>query len=492
MVNMHERQNCYEDLLQGTGLYINGQWLQTVKTIKVLNPSTREICGHVGEATEKDIQLAIDAASKARKLWECYAAKERASFLHKLAKLITERKEDLAHIIVAENGKPMKEAYGEVVYAVEFLSWFAEEGRRIYGRTISSPNSQKRVEVKKQPIGVVGIISAWNFPLALITKKLGAALAAGCPVIVKPSELTPLTANALFQLIDQCKFPPGVINLVNTLQPEIVSNSFFTNRDVRKISFTGSTKVGKLLVQGSAEQLKKVTLELGGHAPVILFEDADLDRAIEGCIASKFRNSGQWCMAANRIYVHQDIYCQFIKRFVQKVGQLKVGNSLLINNDVGPLMNEQQLNKIEAQISDAVQRGAEILTGGKRINVPPLDQGIFFEPTVLTNVTEEMKISTEETFGPVIPIFTFKKEVEVIQKANQTSYGLAAYFYTQDLNRAIRVSEQLEFGMIGINDPIPTSPEVPQGGMKESGIGREGGSEGIEDYLETKMVSTWM
>lgn len=473
----------------GSGIYINGTWEKGAATFSVHNPATGEVCGEVADAQKSDFIRAVECASRSQKEWAHTTPKQRSILLLRLYDRMIEEKDRIARIISTENGKPLKEAIGEVDYAAEFVHWYANEARRISGLTIPSADLCKRIEIKKQPIGVVGIITPWNFPLALIAKKLAPALAAGCSLVVKPSEFTPLSAIAFFELIDKCGFPQGVANLVTTFKPMEASEVFLGHHAVRKLSFTGSTAVGKYLLRGSADQLKKVTLELGGHAPVLVFDDADMNQAVEGSVFSKFRNSGQWCMAANRLYLHESVLDEFTERFVKKVKALKVGVSLEGENDIGPLINEAALIKVERQIRDAVDKGATILTGGQRLLEPPYDKGHFFQPTVLANVTEEMEIAHEETFGPIIPLFSFQTEEEVIVKANNTQYGLVAYCYTQSLRRMTLISEQLEFGMIGVNDPAPAVPEAPHGGWKESGMGREGGQLGIEEYLETKLVS---
>ncbi len=475
----------------GSGIYINGMWEGGASVFSVRNPANGDRCGEVVDAGKADFARAVECASRARKGWAQTTAKERSVLLLRLHDRVVKAKDRLARILSTENGKPLHEAAGEVEYAAEFIHWYANEARRIYGLTIPSADPHKRIEIKKQPIGVVGIITPWNFPLALIAKKLAPALAAGCPVVVKPSEWTPLSAVALFELIDECAFPPGVANLVTAFDPGAAGDVFLRHDAVCKLSFTGSTAVGKLLLRGSADQLKKVTLELGGHAPVLIFDDADLDRAVEGSLFSKFRNSGQWCMAANRLYLQEGVQDEFIVKFVERVKSLKVGSSLRGGNDIGPLINEAALLKLERQIQDAVDKGAIILTGGYRLLKPPFDKGFFFQPTVLANVTEEMQIACEETFGPVIPLFSFRTEDEAVSRANHTRYGLVAYGYTRSLRRMTLLSERLDFGMVGVNDPSPAVPEAPHGGWKESGMGREGGQLGIEEYLETKLVSVY-
>ncbi|WHY89645.1 NAD-dependent succinate-semialdehyde dehydrogenase [Neobacillus cucumis] len=470
-------------------MYVNGEWIhsQGGKTFPVKNPSTGKVVALVPNGGRLETNQAITAAEKAFKSWSKLTAAERAKYLLKLHSLMHEYKDQLAEIMSLEMGKPFTEAQGEVVFAASYLEWFAEEGRRIYGETIPASAPNKRLMVIRQPIGVVAAITPWNFPLAMMTRKIGAALAAGCTGIVKPASQSPISAIAFGKLVEMAGIPHGVVSVV-TGQSGPISDEIFENPAVRKISFTGSTEVGKHLVTKSAAQLKRLSLELGGHAPFIVFEDADLEAAAAGAVASKFRNTGQTCVCANRIYVQRSILEKFSEIFVEKVQALKVGNSLDPSVQVGPLVSQDSLVKVEGQVNDALDKGARILCGGQRMN-GELADGLFYEPTVLAEVSPEMLITYEETFGPVAPIIPFDSEEEVIELANHTEYGLAAYFYTQNISRAVRVSEELEFGIIGMNDAVPTVAQAPFGGMKESGVGREGGHQGLDEYLEDKFIS---
>lgn len=471
-------------------MYINGEWRDSQEgaTLTVVNPSTNEVVGEVPNATRLETHQAIQAAEAAYPLWAKLTAYERAGYLLKLKGLMMQYKEELAQIMSTEMGKPVTEASGEVVYAANFLEWFAEEGRRIYGETIPPSVANKRLLVIRQPIGVVAAITPWNFPLAMITRKLGPALAAGCTGVVKPAEKSPISAVAFAKLVEMAGFPKGVINIV-TGHYGAITEEIFENPVVKKISFTGSTQVGKQLVSKSAPQLKKLSLELGGHSPFIIFDDADLELAATGAVASKFRNAGQTCICANRVFVQRSVVDKFTELFVQKTRSLRIGNSLDPNVQVGPLVSSTGLDKVEKHVHDAVTKGARVISGGQRLNQSELANGLFYEPTIITDVTDNMLIMHEETFGPVAPIIPFDTEEEVIQMANNTEYGLAAYFYTQNISRGIRVAEALDFGTIGLNDAIPAVPQAPFGGMKHSGMGREGGHQGLEEYLEDKFIS---
>lgn len=469
-------------------LYINGEWKETGDKLKVVNPATGEIIDTVAKGGVKETQEAIDAAKKAFKSWSKLTARDRHDYLMRVVDIMYSRVDEIATIITKEMGKPLAEAKGEIQLAIDYLEWYAEEGKRIYGETIPASATNKRLTVIRQPIGVVGAITPWNFPIAMITRKLAPALAAGCTVILKPASATPLTAIEVFKAFHEAGIPKGVVNIIHGSASEI-SGTLMKSSDVRKITFTGSTEIGKQLVRESADTMKKVSMELGGHAPFLVFEDADIDHAVESVIASKFRNAGQTCVCTNRVYVHESIVDQYTKRLSEKMKELKVGNGLNSETKIGPLIDEGAIEKVESQIEDATQKGAEVVFGGKRLSGESYDQGHFFEPTVLKNVTHEMKIAYEETFGPVAPIFTFSSEEEVIEKANDTVYGLAAYLFTNDGSRMVRVSEALEYGIVGINDPLPTVVQAPFGGIKESGIGREGGRHGIEDFLEYKFIS---
>lgn len=472
--------------LEDIKLFVNGKWITASSNsyFTLKNPSTGEIVTKIPRGGQKEARDAIRAASDAFPKWAKLTAYERADYLLRLKDLMLEHEEELAVIMSTEMGKAFTEARGEVKYAASFLTWYAEEGRRIYGETIPASVPNKRLFVVKQPVGVIAAITPWNFPLAMMTRKLGPALAAGCTGVVKPASQSPLSALAFAKLVEMAGIPNGVVNIVAGATGEI-SDEIFENPAVKKISFTGSTAVGKTLVEKSAPLLKKLALELGGHAPFIVFEDADLDKAAEGALASKFRNAGQTCVCANRIYVHENVIEEFSKILVEKVKGLKIGNSLDETVQIGPLVNAEGVLKVEEHVSDALEKGAKVLLGGRRYG----DQGCFYEPTVLADVTREMKIMTEETFGPVAPLITFNNDDEVIRDANDTIYGLAAYVYTSNISRAVKVSESLNFGVIGLNDGIPGTAQAPFGGMNQSGYGREGGHQGIRDYLEEKYIS---
>jgi succinate-semialdehyde dehydrogenase/glutarate-semialdehyde dehydrogenase len=443
----------------------------------------------VADAGREDATRAVEAAHGAFPGWAALAAPDRAKLLFKAAALMLERKEELARILTSEQGKPLKEAQGEIEYAAAFVTWYAEEGKRVYGETIPASVAHKRLLVIKQPVGVVVAITPWNFPAAMVTRKIAPALAAGCPVVLKPAEQTPLTAIVLFQIFEEAGFPAGVVNLIATRDPSEVGRELLENPLVRMIAFTGSTEIGKLLMRGAAAQVKRISLELGGNAPFIVFEDADLDKAVAAAVSSKFRNMGQTCICANRIYVQDSILESFTTKFVERVRQLKMGNGLEEGVHVGPLIDEGGFKKVCAHVEDAVAKGARILTGGTPRTDGPFAHGHFFEPTVLADVRKGMQILEEETFGPVAPLVPFRDEAEVIQAANDTRFGLAAYFYSQNVSRCIRVAEQLEYGIVGANDAMPAVPQAPFGGLKESGFGREGGREGIEEFLEVKLIS---
>lgn len=464
-------------------LYINGEWTgKELETFGVTNPATSELFATVPNAGAAEAKQATDAAYEAFKTWSALTAYERAEIIWKWHRLIDEHKEELATTMTMEQGKPLKEALGEISYANGFVSWYAEEGKRIYGETIPASVQNKRLFVQKQPVGVIAAITPWNFPAAMITRKIAPALAAGCTVVVKPAEQTPLTALKLADLADRAGFPKGVINIV-TGDAKAIGQSWLEDSRVRKLTFTGSTEVGKLLMRGSADTVKKISLELGGHAPVIVMEDADIKKAVNGVIASKFRNAGQTCVCSNRIYVHESIKEEFTNKLVEKTQQLRVGNGLEEGIDLGPLIDTAAIQKVKQQIEDAVNKGASIATGGHLV------EDLYFEPTVLTNVSDDMMCMIEETFGPVAPITSFKTEEEAIARANDSEYGLAAYVFTENISRGIRITEALEFGIIGLNDGLPSVPQSPFGGFKQSGLGREGGHHGIEEFLEVKYIS---
>lgn len=455
-----------------------------LERIEVVNPATNELVGTVPNGAEREAQLAIEAAHRAFHNWSKTTAYERANLLIRLNDIMLEETEDLAKTMTLEMGKPLQQSIGEVSYSASFIEWYAEEGKRVYGETIPSHIANKRMQVWKKPVGVVAAITPWNFPLAMITRKIAPALAAGCTVIIKPSKESPLTAVKFMHLVAKAGFPPGVINLVTGSSTKIVGE-MMQNDKVRKITFTGSTEVGKLLIEQSAQQVKRLSLELGGHAPLIILDDANLDVAVQGVIASKFRNAGQTCVCANRIYVQSAIYEPFIEKFSAEVRKLKVGGGLDKTIDIGPLINETGLEKVNSHVEDAVEKGATVVIGGKRYG----DEGVFFEPTVLRDIDPSMVIMQEETFGPVAPIQKIETDDEAVQLANSTPYGLAAYVFTENVARGMKLIEQLDFGIVGWNDGLPSAAQVPFGGMKESGFGREGGHEGMDAFLETQYVS---
>jgi succinate-semialdehyde dehydrogenase/glutarate-semialdehyde dehydrogenase len=465
--------------------YINGAWIQAEsgETFNVINPYDNTILAAVPNCQRSETKRAIDAAQNAFSSWKLLSASDRLKILLRWATLITDNQDDLARILTLEQGKPLAESKSEIAYANSFITWFAEEAKRAYGDIIPGQTDHHRLFVLKQPIGVVAAITPWNFPAAMITRKIAPALSAGCTVVIKPAEETPLTALALAVLAEQAGFPAGVINVVTGV-PEEIGREMTINPLVRKLSFTGSTAVGKLLMSQCAGTIKKVSLELGGNAPFIVFDDADISAAVKGAIASKFRNTGQTCVCANRILVHDRIYDEFTNQFVSAVRQLKVGNGLDADSSQGPLINFNALEKVKNHIDDAVKKGAKIICGGKVHSLG----GLFFEPTVLTEASSSMQLSREETFGPVAPLFRFHHEEEAIAIANDTEFGLASYFYSQNINRIFRVAEQLEYGMVGINTGIISTEVAPFGGIKESGIGREGSKYGLDDYLEIKYL----
>ncbi|MDR1350235.1 MAG: NAD-dependent succinate-semialdehyde dehydrogenase [Zoogloeaceae bacterium] len=468
--------------------YIDGKWrdADSGAVFAVTNPATDAFLAAVPDMGVTETRTAIAAAERALPAWKKRSGKERAQILRKWYERIVAATDDIARIMTAEQGKPLAEARGEVAYAASFVEWFAEEGRRVYGDTMPAPTNDKRIVVVKQPIGVCAAITPWNFPAAMITRKVAPALAAGCTVLIKPAEYTPLTALALAELAEQAGLPAGVFNIITAAgaSAPAVGKELTSNPVVRKLSFTGSTEVGRLLMAQSAPTLKKLSLELGGNAPFIVFDDADLDIAIEGAMASKFRNSGQTCICANRFLVQSGIYEAFAEKLTAKVKTLKVGNGADAGITQGPLIDAAALKKVETQVADAVAKGARILTGGQRHTLG----GAFYEPTVIADATAEMLCAREETFGPVAPIFRFETEAEVIALANNTEFGLASYFFSQNLNRVIRVAEELEYGMVGINTGLISNEVSPFGGVKQSGFGREGSKYGIEEYLTIKQL----
>lgn len=465
--------------------YLNGRWEDADQgtTQTVSNPSNSEVLGTVPEMGATETRRAILAANTALSGWRARTAKDRSAILRRWFELIMANQQDLARIMTAEQGKPFAESMGEVAYGASFIDWFAEEGKRVYGDTIPAQATDRRIVVIKQPVGVVAAITPWNFPIAMITRKVGPALAAGCTVIVKPAPQTPYSALALAELADRAGLPAGVFNVV-TGEAVAIGGELTSNPIVRKITFTGSTKTGKLLARQSADTMKKVSLELGGNAPFIVFNDADLDAAVSGAMASKYRNTGQTCVCVNRFLVQDGVYDEFVRRLLVAVSQLKVSDGMLEGAQQGPLIDIAAVRKVEAHIQDAVAKGAQVLMGGKRHALG----GTFFEPTVLGDATSDMLLAKEETFGPVAPLFRFFTDEEAIRMANDTEFGLAAYFYSRDIGRIWRVAEALECGMVGINEGIISTEVAPFGGIKESGIGREGSKYGIEDYLELKYL----
>ncbi|GAA3992792.1 NADP-dependent succinate-semialdehyde dehydrogenase [Comamonas faecalis] len=464
--------------------FIDGQWLGAQQTIAVTNPATGAHIASVPKLGAAHARQAIEAANRAWPAWRARTAKERAALLKRWFELIMAHQDDLATIMTLEQGKPLAEAKGEIAYAASFIEWFAEEGKRVYGDTIPAPVASQRIVVTKEPIGVCAAITPWNFPAAMITRKAGPALAAGCTMVVKPASQTPLTALALAVLAERAGIPAGVLSVVTGAAGDI-GTELATNPLVRKLTFTGSTEVGRTLMQQTAATIKKVSMELGGNAPFIVFEDADLDAAVEGALVSKYRNAGQTCVCANRLYVHAKVYDAFAQKLVAAVQAMQVGDGLQDGVRIGPLIDAKAVAKVEEHIADATAKGARVLTGGKR---HALGQS-FFEPTVLADVTQGMAVAKEETFGPLAPLFRFETEDEVVALANDTEFGLASYFYARDLGRVWRVAERLEYGMVGVNTGLISNEVAPFGGVKQSGIGREGSRYGIEDYLVVKYIN---
>ena len=465
--------------------YLNGAWVDADggQTINVSNPATGEHIGTVPLMGAVETRRAIEAANAAWPAWRKKTAKERASVLRRWHDLILENADDLALIMTTEQGKPLPEAKGEVQFGASFIEWFAEEGKRVSGDTLQSPWPDRRLVITKEPIGVCAAITPWNFPAAMITRKVGPALAAGCPMVLKPAEATPFSALALAVLAERAGVPAGVFSIV-TGAPKEIGGEMTSNPIVRKLTFTGSTQVGRLLAEQCAPTIKKLSLELGGNAPFIVFDDADLDAAVEGAIASKYRNAGQTCVCANRLYVQDSVYEAFAEKLVAAVAKLKVGNGIEAGVTQGPLIDDKAVAKVEEHVADALGKGGRLLAGGKR---HALGNG-FFEPTIIADVTNDMRVATEETFGPLAPLFRFKTDDEVIALANNTEFGLAAYFYSRDIGRIWRVAEGLETGMVGVNTGLISNEIAPFGGVKQSGLGREGSTYGIEDYLVIKYI----
>ena len=466
--------------------YIDGRWVDAddKSTLEVINPVNQEIIGQVPNCGAEETNVAINAAAEAQKKWQKYPAKDKASILRGFYDLLCSNQDDLAKILTYEQGKPLAEAIGEIAYSASFIEWFAEEAKRVYGDLIPGHMHDRRTLVIKQPVGVVASITPWNFPSAMLARKVGPALATGCSLVCKPAKQTPFSALAFAYLAEEAGVPKGLLNVL-TGNAQTIGKALTDSEVVRKLTFTGSTEIGKMLLKECANTVKRVSMELGGHAPFIVFEDADIEAAIEGAIAAKYRNSGQTCVCANRIYVHEDVYEEFSKGFTKEVGKLKTGQGFDPSTDQGPLIDEAALAKVEEHVADAKNHGGQIALGGK----PHQLGGLFYEPTVIKDANDQMLVSYEETFGPVAPLFSFSSEEEVIERANNTPFGLASYFYTSDLAKSWRVSEQLEYGIVGLNTGIISTEMAPFGGIKESGMGREGSKYGIDDYLEIKYVS---
>jgi len=463
-----------------TQCYVDGRWVGE-PALPVTDPATGDEVAKVPMMSAEDTRAAIDAAARAQPAWAAMLAKERAAILRRWYELQIEHADELALLMTTEQGKPLAEAKGEVMYAASFVEFYAEEAKRIYGETIPTFKKDARIVCIKQPVGVVAAITPWNFPAAMITRKVAPALAVGCTVVCKPASETPLTALALAELAERAGMPKGVLNII-TGKASVIGGELTSNPKVRMLTFTGSTEIGKILIEQCAKTVKKVGMELGGNAPFIVFDDADLDKAVQGAMASKYRNAGQTCVCANRIYVQDGVYDAFAEKLAAEVAKLKVGRGTETGVTTGPLINKAAVEKVEEHIADATSKGAKVILGGKALG------GNFFEPTVITGVTTEMKVAREETFGPVAPLFRFKTEEEAIKLANDTEFGLAAYFYSRDIGRVWRVGEALEYGIIGINEGIISSEVAPFGGVKESGLGREGSHHGVEEFLEIKYM----
>lgn len=469
--------------MQKQEMFINGEWVgKELEQIKVVNPAINEVIAEVPRGGAEEAKLAVDAAEASLKDWAKQTAEARSKKLVKWHDLIEQERETIGEIMTKEQGKPLREAIGEVDYANSFVGWYAEEGKRVYGDIIPASHENKRIFIQKQPVGVVAAITPWNFPAAMITRKIAPALAVGCTAVIKPATQTPLTAFKLVELAEKAGIPKGVINIV-TGSSSAIGKAWNADSRVRKLTFTGSTEVGKLLMKDAADTMKKISLELGGHAPFIVMEDADLDQAVEGVVASKFRNAGQTCVCTNRVYVHESIKAEFENKLTEAVSKLKVGNGLDEGVDIGPLIDQNAVDKVAEQVKDAVSKGGNITYGGES------EKGLYYKPTVVTDATDDMLCMYEETFGPLLPVTTFKDETEAIERANDSPFGLAAYAFTENISKAIRLSEALEYGIVGLNDGAPSTAQAPFGGYKESGLGREGGYHGIEEFLETKYIS---
>ena len=469
-----------------TRAFVAGEWIDADDgaTFEVTNPARGDVIARVADLGRAEVARAIDAAAAAMKDWAARPAKERANVMRRWFDLMMENQDDLGKILTAEQGKPLPEAKGEIAYGASFIEWFGEEAKRVYGETIPGHMADKRLTVLRQPIGVVGSITPWNFPNAMITRKCGPALAVGCGFVARPAAETPLSALALAVLGERAGLPKGILSVVTSSRSSDIGKEFCENHLVRKLTFTGSTEVGRILLRQAADQVMKCSMELGGNAPFIVFDDADLDAAVAGAMASKFRNNGQTCVCANRIYVQAGVYDEFAKRLATAVDKLSVGDGLKDGTTTGPLINAAAVEKVEEHIRDVLDGGGEVVLGGQRHDLG----GNFFQPTVVTGVTDGMKVANEETFGPLAPLFRFETEDEVIDKANATIFGLAAYFYARDIGRITRVQEALEYGIVGVNTGIISTEVAPFGGVKQSGLGREGSRHGMEDYLEMKYI----
>jgi succinate-semialdehyde dehydrogenase/glutarate-semialdehyde dehydrogenase len=477
-------------VVDGQTLYVDGQWSAAADggVFEVTDPATGSVIGHAADAGPTDAERAVGAAAVAFATWSKRTAYERSAALYRAHAIMTARADELAQLMTREQGKPLRAARNEVNYGADFLIWFAEEAKRVYGTTIPASRPDQRFTVLRQPVGVVAGITPWNYPISMITRKVAPAVAAGCTIILKPAEQTPLCAIEMFKIFDEAGFPPGVVNLLTTNRPAEVAEPLLSSPEVRKLTFTGSTEIGMMLAARTAATMKRVSMELGGHAPFIVLEDADISRAAKGAALVKFLNTGQACISPNRIYVHRSRLEEFLDVLVGRVTKMKAGSGFGDGVNIGPLIDEQAMDKMERQVDDATGKGAKVLTGGHRLTENELANGYFYAPTVLTGVTRDMQIYHEETFGPIAAVIAFDDEDEVIKAANDTTYGLASYLYTANLAKAIRVSEALQFGIIGINDINPTAAAAPFGGIKFSGLGREGGIQGIDEYLDTKLI----